>query len=99
LNSPKKPSSASVVRVGDRFNDPWTRAVILTPSTQNFLETTLFGAPDFRNLGLYLQKPDTAVAMTFADDPHPGMATDRFSGNPVTFVSTVPFGPTRPLSR
>ena len=95
----KKPSSTSVVRVGDRFNDPWIRAMIVTPSTQDYMETTLFGAPDFRNLGPYLEKPTTAVAVAFTDDPHPGMATDRFAGNPVTFVSTVPFGSSRTATR
>jgi hypothetical protein len=88
-----------VVRVGDRFNDPWIRAMIVTPSTQDYMETTLFGAPDFRNLGPYLEKPTTAVAVAFTDDPHPGMATDRFAGNPVTFVSTVPFGSSRTATR
>jgi len=94
----KKPST-SVVRVGDRFNDPWIRAMIVTPSTQDYMETTLFGAPDFRNLGPYLEKPTTAVAVAFTDDPHPGMAADRFAGNPVTFVSTVPFGTSRTATR
>jgi hypothetical protein len=94
----KKPST-SVVRVGDRFNDPWIRAMIVTPSTQDYMETTLFGAPDFRNLGPYLEKPTTAVAVAFTGDPHPGMATDRFAGNPVTFVSTVPFGTSRTATR
>jgi hypothetical protein len=98
-SAPKKPSSNSLVRVGDRFNDPWLRALILTPSTQDYMETTLMGTPDFRNLGAYLEKPAAAVALAFADDPHPGMTTDRFAGNPVTFVSTVPFGTTRAASR
>ena len=96
---PSKKPSTSVVRVGDRFNDPWMRAMIVTPNTQDYMETTLFGAPDFRNLGTYLEKPTTAVAVAFTDDPHPGMATDRFAGNPVTFVSTVPFGSSRTATR
>ncbi len=91
--------SISLVRVGDRFNDPWMRALIVTPSAQDYMETTLIGAPDYRNLGPYLEKPPSAVAVAFADDPHPGMATDRFAGNPVTFVSTVPFGASRTPSR
>jgi hypothetical protein len=95
----KKPGSISLVRVGDRFNDPWMRALIVTPSAQDYMETTLIGAPDYRNLGPYLEKPPSAVAVAFADDPHPGMATDRFAGNPVTFVSTVPFGAARTPSR
>jgi hypothetical protein len=88
-----------VVRVGDRFNDPWMRAVIVTPNAQDYMETTLFGVPDFRNLGAYLEKPASAVVAAFAEEPHPGMPTDRFAGNPVTFVSTVPFGTSRAASR
>jgi hypothetical protein len=95
----KQSSSPSVVRVGDRFNDPWMRAVIVTPSAHDYMETTLFGVPDFRNLGAYLEKPATAVAVAFADDPHPGMATERFAGNPVTFVPTVSFSASRAPSR
>jgi len=95
----KKPGSISLVRVGDRFNDPWMRALIVTPSAQDYMETTLIGAPDYRNLGPYLEKPPSAVAVAFADDPHSGMATDRFAGNPVIFVSTVPFGAPRTPSR
>jgi hypothetical protein len=94
-----KKRGAGLVRVGDRFNDPWMRAFIVTPSAQDYMETTLFGTPDFRNLSLYLEKPATAVSVAFADDPHPGMATDRFAGNPISFVSTVPFGAARAPSR
>jgi len=83
---------SSVVRVGDRFNDPWMRALIVSPSVHSFLKTTLFGPPDFRELGLYLQKPTSALAMAFSDDPHPGMASEQFSGSAVTFVSNVKFG-------
>jgi uncharacterized protein YcbK (DUF882 family) len=83
---------SSVVRVGDRFNDPWMRALIVSPSAQSFLGTTLFGPPDFRELGPYLHKPTSALAMAFSDDPHPGMASEQFSGSAVTFVSNVKFG-------
>jgi uncharacterized protein YcbK (DUF882 family) len=92
---PSKKLNSSVVRVGDRFNDPWMRAMIVSPSAQSFMKTTLFGMPDFRNLGPYMQKPDTALAMTFADDPHPGMASENFSGSAVTFIASVKFGAPR----
>jgi uncharacterized protein YcbK (DUF882 family) len=88
---PSKKLNSSVVRVGDRFNDPWMRAMIVSPSAQSFMKTTLFGMPDFRNLGPYMQKPDTALTMTFADDPHPGMASENFSGSAVTFIASVKF--------
>jgi uncharacterized protein YcbK (DUF882 family) len=82
---------ASVVRVGDRFNDPWMRAMIVSPSAQNYLRTTLLGATDFRNLGPYLQKPTTTVMTTFSNDPYRGMICERFDGSAVVFVSTATF--------
>jgi uncharacterized protein YcbK (DUF882 family) len=93
--APSKKPGSSVVRVGDRFNDPWMRAMIVSPSAQGFLETTLFGMPDFRNLGPYMQKPVTALTMTFTDDPQPGMASEKFAGSAVTFISSVKFGAPR----
>jgi hypothetical protein len=83
------------VRVGDRFNDPWMRAMIVSPSAQGFLETTLFGMPDFRNLGSHMQKPVTALTMTFTDDPQPGMVSEKFAGSAVTFIASVKFGAPR----
>ena len=74
---------ASVVRVGDRFNDPWMRAMIVSPSAQNYLRTTLLGATDFRNLGPYLQKPTTTVMTTFSNDPYRGMICEKFDGSAV----------------
>ena len=89
-----KPGS-NVVRVGDRFNDPWMRAMIVSPSAQTFMKTTLFGMQDFRNLGQHMQKPAAAVDMTFTDDPHSAMPTEKFAGSAVTFVSSVKFGAAR----
>ena len=82
-----------MVRVGDRFNDPWMRAMIVSPSAQSHMRTTVYGVQDFRTLGPYLQKPATTVAMTFSDDPHLGMSTDRFAGSAVVFTPTVTFHP------
>src|SRR5262249_25744753 len=44
------PKGPSVVRVGDRFNDPWMRAMIVSPSAQTFMKTTVYGVPDFHAL-------------------------------------------------
>src|SRR6476659_3695762 len=82
---------ASVVRVGDRFNDPWMRAMIVSPSAQNYLRTTLLGATDFRNLGPYLQKTTTTAMTTFSNDPYRGMICEKFDGSAVVFVSTATF--------
>ena len=81
-----------LVKVGDRFNDPWLRAMIVSPSAQGFMRTSLFGVPDFRNLGPFLQKPATAMAMSFAQDPYFGMTTDKFTGSAVFFMTTSSFG-------
>jgi uncharacterized protein YcbK (DUF882 family) len=88
---PAQGQGASVVRVGDRFNDPWLRAMIVSPSAQGFMRTTLFGTPDYRHLGPYLQKPASSVVMTFSDDPYLGMKTDKFAGSAVVFITTVTF--------
>jgi hypothetical protein len=81
----------SVVRVGDRFNEPWMRAMIVSPSAQSFLRTTQLGATDFRNLGPYLLKPTATMLMTFSNDPHRGMTSERFDGSAVVFMSTATF--------
>jgi uncharacterized protein YcbK (DUF882 family) len=85
----------SLVRVGDRFDDPWMRAMVVSPSAQIFMRTTRFGATDFRDLGPYMHKPANAVAMTFTGDPHLGMICEKFAGSAVVFVSTITFGAAR----
>ncbi len=96
---PSKKPGSSAVRVGDRFNDPWMRAMIVSPSAQSFMATTLFGMPDFRNLGPYMQKPGTALTISFTDDPQPGVASEKFAGSAVTFISSVKFAAPRPPAR
>jgi uncharacterized protein YcbK (DUF882 family) len=87
-----KVKGANLVRVGDRFNDPWMRAMIVSP--QSHMRTTVYGVQDYRNLGPYMQKPATTVAMTFANDPLFGMSTERFTGGAaVVFTPTVQFHP------
>jgi uncharacterized protein YcbK (DUF882 family) len=78
-------------KAGQQFNDPWMRAMIVAPSAGGFMNTSLLGTSDFRTLSPYLHKPSTSIMMTFADDPHLGMRTDRFAGTAVVFVSTVTF--------
>jgi hypothetical protein len=89
------PKAPNLVRVGDRFNDPWLRAMIVSPSAQSYMKTTLLGLPDFRNLGPFMQKPATTVMMTFSENPHLGMTTDKFAGSAVVFTPTVTFNAPR----
>jgi uncharacterized protein YcbK (DUF882 family) len=90
--------AVSLVRVGDQFNDPWMRAMIVSPSAQSFMKTTVYGMPDFRALGPYLQKPPSTMMATFSEDPHRGMMTETFSGSAVGFTRTVTFAPPRTAS-
>ncbi len=83
--------SAPTVKVGQRFNDPWMRAMIVSPSAIEFMHTSLYGAPDTAALRPHLAKPAATVMMTFSDDPHLGMSSEQFRGNAVVFVATVTF--------
>ena len=96
--APPKAKAVSVVRIGDQFDDPWMRAMIVSPSAQNFMKTTVYGMPDFRALGPYLQKPASTMMATFSEDPHRGMISETFSGSAVGFTRTVTFAPPRTAS-
>jgi hypothetical protein len=82
---------AFVPTVGDSYADPWLRALVLAPDLQNYLTITAFAAPDPLSLRPLMVKPESAVVMTFSNDPHLGMTSERFSGSAIVFVSTVTF--------
>jgi hypothetical protein len=85
-------TAAATGRTGDHFNEPWLRAVIVSPSAQDFMSSSSFGLQDYRGLAPLLRKPPTTVMMTFSGDPQLGMTTRKFSGSAVVFVSTLTFG-------
>lgn len=85
--APLKP----VVAPGTTYEDPWLRALMLAPDLQNYLTVTSFDEPDPRHLRTMMHKPSAVVMMTFGNDPHFGMTSERFSGSAVFFVSTVTF--------
>ncbi len=85
-------SKVRAVNAAERLNDPWLRGVVMAPRMQTSLTTTLFGAPDFRTLRPFMQKPASTVMMTFNTDPYLGMTTDAFTGSAVVFQATVTFG-------
>ena len=87
-------SSIAVIKADVRFDNPWLRAVVMSPSVHRFLTTAALGARDLTSLATLMVKPKNSVMMTFAADPNPGLDHDRFSGTPIVFVSTVSY-PTR----
>ncbi len=90
-------SSITVIKAGPDFENPWLRAIVLSPSVRRFLTTVALGAHDFRSLAEMMVKPRNAVMMSFAADPNPGLANDHFSGAAIVFVSTISY-PTRTAS-
>jgi hypothetical protein len=80
----------SAVKVDSR-DDPWLRAIVVSPSVRRFLTTVALGARDFTSLAGLIVKPASSVMMTFSSDPNLGMTQDRFSGSAIVFVSTVSY--------
>jgi uncharacterized protein YcbK (DUF882 family) len=79
------------VKAGARFDNPWLRAVILSPSVHRFLTTLALGARDLTSLAELMVKPASTVLMTFSSDPTLGLAHDHFSGSAIVFLSTVTY--------
>jgi hypothetical protein len=90
-------SLVTVVKAGTQLENPWLRAIVLSPSVHRFLTTVALGERDFRSLAALMVKPKNAVMMTFAADPNPGLDHDHFAGAAIVFVSTVAY-PTRTAS-
>jgi hypothetical protein len=84
-------SSVIAIKAGMRLENPWLRAVLVAPNVHRFLTTLALGARDFRSLAALMIKPRSAVMMTFAADPYPGLNHERFSGPAVVFISTVSY--------
>jgi uncharacterized protein YcbK (DUF882 family) len=70
---------------------PWLRAVLLAPSISGAMTATQLGAPPLRASADLFYKPAQSLVMTFSDDPHLGMTTERFDGQAVEFLATATF--------
>jgi uncharacterized protein YcbK (DUF882 family) len=88
-------SSVIAIKAGGRLENPWLRAVLVAPSVHRFLTTLALGTRDFRSLAALMVKPRSAVMMTFATDPNPGLDHEHFTGPAVVFISTVSYPTTR----
>lgn len=85
------PARSTAIASVQRSDDPWLRALVVAPSLQAFMTTTLLGEPDYRALRPLLERPSSTVVMTFSEDPHHGMSADNFSGTAVIFLATATF--------
>src|SRR5690606_18241604 len=50
----KRPAIGKV-KVGERINNPWMRAMMVAPNAQNFMSTSLYGAPDITTVREHMQ--------------------------------------------
>jgi uncharacterized protein YcbK (DUF882 family) len=87
----RPPAIATAARVTVASNDynPWMRAMIIAPSASTDMRATSLGERDMTVMRQLFIKPNTAVAMTFSDDPQLGLTCDHFSGAAVSALSTM----------
>ena len=69
----------------------WLRAMLLAPSVSRAMSVTILGDADLTVMRGYFVKPQTALAMSFADDPSPGLSYDQFSGAATVKLETTSF--------
>ena len=82
-------SSVTIAKADPRLGNPWMRAIVLSPSVHRFLTTIALGVRDFRSLAGMMVKPSSAVYITFAADPNPGLDHEHFAGSAIVFLPTV----------
>jgi uncharacterized protein YcbK (DUF882 family) len=70
-----------------RYDDPWLRAMILTPSMSDSMTATLYGRPDLGELRNLMRKPRASLMLSFGEDPFSGPAPDQFRGEAVVFMN------------
>ena len=87
------PVSQKRASVERRFEGPWMRALILTPSVARFMTTTLYGEADFLSLQPLLRTPNTMVVMAFTAEPQGSLSYVRFEGRAIEFLATATFMP------
>src|SRR5262249_16282210 len=76
INVPIVKVAVETATPGMRYDDPWLRAIILAPRLYRSMTATLHGDPDFTELRSLMSKPSSAVAMSFSNDPYPGITAN-----------------------
>jgi uncharacterized protein YcbK (DUF882 family) len=85
----------TVLRPGERIDDPWLRSVVMAPSIQDTMRVSVLGPTDYRSLQPLMAKPRSAVAVGFSLSPQFGLVSQNFEGAAVAFLPTVTFAPSR----
>ena len=72
-------------------NDVWMRMMILAPSASMSMSVTVLGDTDMTLMRTHFVKPQSAIAMSFSDDPQLGLVCDRFTGSATATLATHSF--------
>ena len=65
--------------------------MMLAPSASMSMNATVLGDADMTLMRVYFVKPQSAIAMTFSDDPMMGLSCDRFTGSATATLTTQSF--------
>jgi uncharacterized protein YcbK (DUF882 family) len=84
-------ATATRVKQATKTNDIWMRAMILAPSASTSMVASVLGDQDMTVMRTHFVKPNTAVAMTFSNDPQMGIVCEKFTGSATATLSTTSF--------
>lgn len=84
-------TTATRISAAKSSDSLWMRAMLLAPSVSSSMSVTMLGDPDLTMMRGFFVKPQTVVAMSFADDPAPGLRCDQFSGAAAVKLETKAF--------
>jgi uncharacterized protein YcbK (DUF882 family) len=84
-------TNATRISAAKDSGSSWLRAMLLAPSASRAMSVTMLGDADLTVMRGYFVKPQTALAMSFADDPSPGLSYDQFSGAAAVKLETTSF--------
>jgi hypothetical protein len=84
-------STSARISAASNTNDVWMRVMMLAPSASTSMSATVLGDADMSLMSAHFQKPATAIAMGFSDDPQMGLTCDHFSGSATAPLTTQSF--------
>ena len=72
-------------------SEVWIRVLMLAPSASTSMSVTMLGDANMNLLSRLFVKPQTAIVMTFSNDPLLGLTTDQFTGPTSAPLTTQSF--------
>jgi uncharacterized protein YcbK (DUF882 family) len=91
VQDPGSVVATSTRMAASNSNDVWMRMMILAPSASMSMSATVLGDTDMTLMRMHFVKPQSAIAMSFSDDPQMGLVCDRFTGSATATLATHSF--------